>query len=116
MTAAVKGAIAATLMVAQTAMRPSDARRPKDLMRLTGRVSTTLFVLATLATAACAPRSRGALTIERQGSFAAGGAVVTSQGVFDARAQPATPAGQTLHGDHAYVFYQVPCTHDGCRW
>ena len=39
--------------------------------------------------------------------------MVTSPGVFDATAQapagtPAAAAGQTLHGDHAYVFYQVP--------
>ena len=42
------------------------------------------------------------------GSFAAGATVVTSPGVFDATALPATPAGRTLHGDHAYAFYQVP--------
>ena len=38
---------------------------------------------------------------------------MTSPGVFDPTAQPAagqppSTAGQTLHGDHAYVFYQVP--------
>ena len=33
---------------------------------------------------------------------------VTAPGVFDAAAQPAAPAGQTLYGDHAYVSYQVP--------
>ena len=38
---------------------------------------------------------------------------MTSPGVFDATAQPVagqppSTAGQTLHGDHAYVFYQVP--------
>lgn len=68
----------------------------------------TAMVLLTLAAAAgCASRS-GGLVIQQQGSFAAGGTVVTSPGTFDARAQPALPAGQTLHGDHAYVFYQVP--------
>lgn len=46
------------------------------------------------------------LTIQEQGSFAAGGKVITGPGTFNAR-QPG-PAGQTLHGDHAYVFYQVP--------
>jgi hypothetical protein len=39
--------------------------------------------------------------------------VVTSPGVFDATTQsptgqPPSTAGQTLHGDHAYVFYQIP--------
>ena len=77
-------------------------------MRPTRGRSITLLVLASLSLGGCAPRSRGALLIERQGSFAAGGTVVTSPGVFDANAQPATPAGQTLHGDHAYAFYQVP--------
>jgi pimeloyl-ACP methyl ester carboxylesterase len=54
------------------------------------------------------------LTIQQQGSFAVGGTVVTAPGTFDPIAQgaynPAGPdsAGQTLHGDHAYVFYQVP--------
>jgi hypothetical protein len=38
------------------------------------------------------------LTIKEQGSFAVGGTVVRSAG----------PEGQTLHGDHARVFYQVP--------
>lgn len=54
------------------------------------------------------------LTIQEQGSFAVGGTVVTAPGTFDPIRQgaynPAGPdsAGQTLHGDHAYVFYEVP--------
>lgn len=53
------------------------------------------------------------LVIQGQGSFAVGGAVVTAPGTFDPVAQGAytptpDPRGQTLHGDHAYVFYQVP--------
>ncbi len=46
------------------------------------------------------------LTIQEQGSFAVGGKVVTHSGTLNPK-QP-TPDGQTLHGDHAYVFYQVP--------
>src|SRR5437868_5299040 len=46
------------------------------------------------------------LVIEEQGSFAVGGTVVTNPGTFDP--YRLTPEGQTLHGDHAYVFYQVP--------
>ena len=49
----------------------------------------------------------GALQIQDQGSFAVGGTVVTTPGTFDPL-KPAEPAGQTQHGDHAYVFYQVP--------
>ena len=54
------------------------------------------------------------LTIQQQGSFAVGGTVITAPGTFDPIRQgaynPAGPdsTGQTLHGDHAYVFYQVP--------
>jgi hypothetical protein len=47
------------------------------------------------------------LVIVEQGSFAVGGKVVTVPGTFDPR-KPQTPAGQTYHGDHAYVFYQIP--------
>lgn len=47
------------------------------------------------------------VTIADQGSFLAGGTTVTSQGTYDF-AHPTNPAGQTLHGDHAYVFYQKP--------
>jgi len=46
------------------------------------------------------------LMIQEQGSFAAGGKVITKPGTFNPK-QP-TPDGQTLHGDHAYVFYQIP--------
>lgn len=46
------------------------------------------------------------LMIQEQGSFAVGGKVITNPGTFNPR-QP-TPEGQTLHGDHAYVFYQIP--------
>ena len=45
-------------------------------------------------------------TIQAQGSFAVGGKVITNPGAFNPK-QP-TPDGQTLHGDHAYVFYQIP--------
>lgn len=54
------------------------------------------------------------LMIQEQGSFAVGGSVTTAPGQFDPIEQGAfnpagsAPAGQTLHGDHAYVFYQVP--------
>ena len=54
------------------------------------------------------------LMIQEQGSFAVGGSVTTTPGTFDPIRQGAynpsgtDPAGQTLYGDHAYVFYQVP--------
>ena len=49
------------------------------------------------------------LMIQEQGSFAVGGSVTTAPGTFDPIKQGAynlsgtDPAGQTLHGDHAYV-------------
>jgi hypothetical protein len=46
------------------------------------------------------------LMIREQGSFAAGGSIITREGGYN----PRNPGeeGQTYHGDHAYVFYQVP--------
>lgn len=46
------------------------------------------------------------LIIKDQGSFAIGGTVNTNPGVFDHFKR--TPEGQTFHGDHAYVYYQIP--------
>lgn len=46
------------------------------------------------------------IKIREQGSFAIGGTVITNPGKFDP--YKPTPDGQTFHGDHAYVFYQVP--------
>ncbi len=54
------------------------------------------------------------LVVQKQGSFAVGGSVVTAPGTFDPIKHGAfnpsaqETAGQTLHGDHAYVSYQVP--------
>jgi hypothetical protein len=71
--------------------------------------------LVLLAAAGCAtPRANGAgkpsppapLVIQEQGSFAVGGSVITNPGRYDAIKR--SPAGQTIHGDHAYVFYQLP--------
>lgn len=70
-------------------------------------------VAAAIFLSACASTQQP-LTIAQQGSFAVGGTVITAPGTFDPIRQgaynPAGPdsAGQTLHGDHAYVFYQVP--------
>lgn len=47
------------------------------------------------------------LVIQEQGSFAVGGTMTQNPGVFDPN-KPASPAGQTFRGDHAYAFYQIP--------
>lgn len=46
------------------------------------------------------------IIIQDQGSFTVGGSVITNPGTFDPIKR--TPEGQTFHGDHAYVFYQIP--------
>lgn len=86
-------------------------------MRFTGKlgslwVGAALFVCAgcaregrTEAPRATSPESP-ALLLAEQGSFAIGGTVLTSPGTFDPR-QPSSDGG-TLHGDHAYAFYQIP--------
>jgi pimeloyl-ACP methyl ester carboxylesterase len=83
------------------------------------KVSFSFSVLAaSLIFAACATNKgslgKGNLVIQEQGSFAVGGTVVTAPGTFDPMKHGAfnptaqASEGQTLHGDHAYVFYQVP--------
>ena len=59
------------------------------------------------AAAASDSQAPGVLRIRDQGGFAVGGSVKTTPGTFDPR-NPTNPAGQTLHGDHARVFFQVP--------
>lgn len=46
------------------------------------------------------------LVIQEQGSFAAGGTVIPAAEAYDP--MKPKPEGQTLHGDHANVFYQIP--------
>ena len=71
-------------------------------------LSLTLLAAGMLTTPVeAAPKQTPApLVIQEQGSFAAGGAVIPAQKPYD----PLQPqaAGQTLHGDHASVFYQKP--------
>jgi hypothetical protein len=61
-----------------------------------------LLIAAAILSASCATRAPGVLqgpiAIQDQGSFAVGGRTLTD------------PDGKTFHGDHAYVFYQVPAS------
>ncbi len=70
-----------------------------------------LLIAAGIVASACATTSRNdkpePLIVKQQGSFAVGGTVLTLPGTYDAMKQQA-PDGQTFHGDHAYVFYQIP--------
>lgn len=64
---------------------------------------------AVMAALAASPASAmNPVTIADQGSFMAGGTVVTAPGAYGGNTNPLNQAGQTLHGDHAYVFYQIP--------
>jgi len=70
----------------------------------------TILVLAALSACtslhANASRVPGPLIIQEQGSFTAGGKVISSAGTFNNN-KP-TAAGQSFHGDHLYAFYQIP--------
>jgi pimeloyl-ACP methyl ester carboxylesterase len=53
--------------------------------------------------------STGELALKEQGAFSAGGTVISSEGSFDPHIPFFQPqGGQTRHGDHADVFYQIP--------
>lgn len=74
----------------------------------------TVSLLFTACSATKQSTSKGALVIQQQGSFAVGGTVIVNPGTFDpirhGAFNPANQSteGQTLHGDHGYVFYQIP--------
>jgi Alpha/beta hydrolase family len=80
-------------------------------MRFEPRLLSAILVSASILASACAMAQQASkpepLVIEKQGSFAVGGTVVTSPGTFD-HFKPLNSAGQTYHGDHLYAFYQVP--------
>jgi hypothetical protein len=81
-------------------------------------IAAFTLMLVSVSLSACAFTQRSGklepMVIQEQGSFAVGGTVSTAPGTFDNIKQGAydpagiDPAGQTLHGDHAYVSYQVP--------
>lgn len=66
---------------------------------------TTLIMAASLSLNAQSKQQP--LTIAEQGSFMVGGTKSTEAGTFDLK-NALKPQGQTFHGDHAYVFYQIP--------
>ena len=74
-----------------------------------------IAILSVILVTACATTKKtGPIIIQEQGSFAVGGTIITAPGTFDPIKHGAfSPAnqpseGQTLHGDHAYTFYQIP--------
>jgi hypothetical protein len=77
-------------------------------MRYKSQKLFAIFLLISITASAqtSGKRDLPPLQIKEQGSFAVGGTVITNPGKFDPL-RP-TPDGQTLRGDHAYVFYQLP--------
>jgi pimeloyl-ACP methyl ester carboxylesterase len=87
------------------------------MLKLKNRNRYLCFVLLSMTIStlfpACASKketkNNGLLVIQQQGAFSAGGTVIKSEGTFDPLKPWNEPqGGQTRHGDHADVFYQVP--------
>lgn len=73
----------------------------------TGTILMSAIFCMLVSTFATASTGQAPLIIQDQGSFFTGGTVIKTLGTFDPQNMTA-PDGQTLHGDHAYVFYQIP--------
>jgi pimeloyl-ACP methyl ester carboxylesterase len=79
-----------------------------------GGLMTTISIAILPGCSSAHAAKSNSIVIEAQGSFAVGGTVVTAPGTFNPIAQGAydpagvDPAGQTLHGDHAAISYQIP--------
>lgn len=62
-------------------------------------IATLTLMFISVSFSACSatnfPQKPSPMVIQEQGSFAIGGSVISQE-------------GQTLHADHAYVFYQIP--------
>lgn len=69
-------------------------------------VTSTLSIILIASFSAQSQTKKAPIIIEDQGSFAVGGTVINTPGVYDPVNRGA--AGQTYHADHAYVFYQIP--------
>ncbi|MCL7987614.1 alpha/beta fold hydrolase [Sphingobacterium sp. lm-10] len=70
--------------------------------------SLTVVSLTLLTTvSAYAQKNNKPLLIAEQGSFSVGGTLYTQPGSFDIN-EALKADGQTFHGDHAYIFYQIP--------
>ena len=70
-----------------------------------------IILISSLAIIACSKANTATLSIKEQGSFSVGGTVIETPGTYVSQNfnnwQP-YPEGQTYHGDHASVFYQIP--------
>lgn len=76
-------------------------------IRLIICLSTVLIGAITMKKVEAQQKKAKPLAISEQGSFAVGGSIIKKDGIFDVQ-NALKPEGQTLHADHAYVFYQIP--------
>ena len=69
----------------------------------------TASLLAVLMTAACSDND---IKIAKQGSFAVGGTTIRRDGTYDNSKfvgwAEQIETGQSYHGDHAFINYQIP--------
>lgn len=79
----------------------SNRLRAIHLISLSSTIAMGLLTLP-----ASAHDNQPPLVIQKEGSFMAGGTVVTTPGDFNPMSP--TSAGQTLSGDHTYVQFQIP--------
>lgn len=83
----------------------------KPIIQTIGIITALSGMLFTSCTQKTETNYDGMLIVKDQGSFTVGGTVVQHPGTYDATRfnnwQP-YQEGQTFHGDHAYVFYQIP--------
>ncbi|MBT1712369.1 alpha/beta fold hydrolase [Fulvivirgaceae bacterium PWU5] len=81
-------------------------KKSNTLVSSLWHLGIVLFLLGTTSSAYAQEKLKP-LSIAHQGSFAIGGTKVTEPGTFELQ-NALKPQGQTFHGDHAYVFYQIP--------
>lgn len=70
-------------------------------------LAAAFLLLGSLSIQGTVLENKEPIIIKEQGSFTAGGSVLKTSGKYDTN-NPLKPQGQTLHGDHAYVSYQIP--------
>ncbi|MGF7137807.1 alpha/beta hydrolase [Roseimarinus sediminis] len=84
--------------------------RKHKFRKRTINITFSSLILILFLVSACtnkiADKNSDFIQLKEQGSFMVGGSVITNPGTFNP--YNPTPEGQTLHGDHAYVFYQIP--------
>ncbi|WP_245826150.1 alpha/beta hydrolase [Spirosoma rigui] len=89
------------------ASQPIISSRPGAATMFSFRLAFLLASILPLHANAQKKGRQAPLLIQEQGSFMIGGTTMTEPGKFDL-SNPLKPPGQTFHGDHAYVFYQIP--------